>query len=61
MVNLPLQKGVDDPNTPGLVSTAEAATIQLEFHYLSFLTDNDRYWEAAELVCFSLMYLFELG
>ena len=61
MVNLHLRKGVDDPNTPGLVSTAEAATIQLEFRYLSFLTDNDRYWEAAELVRFSLMYLFKLS
>ena len=50
MVNLHLRKGVDDPDNPGLVSTAEAATLQLEFRYLSFLTDNDRYWEAVELV-----------
>ena len=50
MVNLHHRKGVDDPDNPGLVSTAEAATIQLEFRYLSFLTDNDRYWEAAEMV-----------
>ena len=56
MVNLHLRKGVDDPDNPGLVSTAEAATIQLEFRYLSFLTDNDRYWEAVELVRISLMY-----
>ena len=56
MVNLHLRKGVDDPDNPGLVSTAEAATIQLEFRYLSFLTDNDRYWEVVELVRISLMY-----
>jgi hypothetical protein len=61
MVNLHLRKGVDDPDSPGIVSTAEAATIQLEFRYLSFLTDNDRYWEAVEWVCITLMYLSELG
>ena len=55
MVNLHLRKGVDDPDNPGLVSTAEAATIQLEFRYLSLLADNDRYWEAVELVRISLM------
>ena len=60
MVNLHLRKGVDDTDNPGFVSTAEAATIQLEFRYLSFLTDNDRYWEAVELVRISLMYLSEL-
>jgi uncharacterized protein YyaL (SSP411 family) len=61
MVNLHLRKGVDDPNAPGLASTAEAATLQLEFRYLSFLTDNDQYWEAAERVRISLMYVSELG
>jgi uncharacterized protein YyaL (SSP411 family) len=61
MVNLHLRKGVDDPNAPGLASTAEAATLQLEFRYLSFLTDNDLYWEAAERVRISLMYVSELG
>ena len=49
-VNLHLRKGFDEPHSPGIVSTAEAATIQLEFRYLSMLTDNDRYWEAAERV-----------
>ena len=60
MVNLHLRKGVDDPDSPGIVSTAEAATIQLEFRYLSFLTDNDRYWEAVEWVRITLMCLSEL-
>ncbi|KAF8798349.1 glycoside hydrolase family 47 protein [Phlegmacium glaucopus] len=50
MINLELREGIDNPDTPGLVSTAEAATLQLEFRYLSFLTDNDRYWDAVEHV-----------
>jgi mannosyl-oligosaccharide alpha-1,2-mannosidase len=50
MVNLHLREGVDDPYAPGTVSTAEAATIQLEFRYLSFLTDNDSYWDLVERV-----------
>ena len=58
MVNLHLRKGVDDPDAPGFVSTAEAATIQLEFRYLSFLTDNDRYWEAVEWVCISFLCIY---
>ncbi|KAH9487353.1 Mannosyl-oligosaccharide 1,2-alpha-mannosidase [Psilocybe cubensis] len=48
MVNLKLRKGVDDPNYPYLVSTAEASTLQLELRYLSFLTDDDTYWDKAE-------------
>ncbi|KAF5312213.1 hypothetical protein D9619_003686 [Psilocybe cf. subviscida] len=50
MTNLGKRIGVDDPNAPGLVSTAEAATLQLEFKYLSYLTDNVDYWEKAEAV-----------
>ncbi|KAG0047812.1 mannosyl-oligosaccharide alpha-1,2-mannosidase [Gryganskiella cystojenkinii] len=34
----------------GISSTAEVATLQLEFKYLSFLTNNDKYWKAAENV-----------
>ncbi|KAF9527141.1 glycoside hydrolase [Crepidotus variabilis] len=48
MVNLKKSEGVDDPSYAGLVSTAEAATLQLELKYLSFLTDNDNYWDRAE-------------
>ncbi|KIM38981.1 glycoside hydrolase family 47 protein [Hebeloma cylindrosporum] len=48
MVNLAKREGVDDPNYAGLVSTAEASTLQLELKYLSFLTDNDNYWDKAE-------------
>ena len=48
MVNLQKREGVDDPNVAGLVSTAEASTLQLELKYLSLLTDNDNYWDKAE-------------
>lgn len=61
LINLHLRKGADEPDVPGIVSTAEAATIQLEFRYLSFLTDNDSYWEAVEWVGISIVYLSELS
>jgi hypothetical protein len=51
MVNLALRQGSDEPYSPGIVSTAEAATLQLELRYLSFLTENDEYWDRAEKVC----------
>ncbi|EIM83275.1 glycoside hydrolase [Stereum hirsutum FP-91666 SS1] len=50
MVNLGKREGVPDRDNNGLVSTAEAATLQLEFRYLSFLTDEDVYWKKAERV-----------
>lgn len=50
MVNLEKREAVDDPHVPGLVSTAEATTIQLELKYLSYLTDDDTYWDKAEQV-----------
>jgi len=50
MINLGKGKGVDDPNLPGLISTAEASTLQLEFKYLSALTENTDYWVNVERV-----------
>ncbi|KAI0066648.1 glycoside hydrolase [Artomyces pyxidatus] len=50
MVNLAKRKGVLDDANSGLVSTAEASTLQLEFRYLSVLTDEDIYWKKAERV-----------
>ena len=50
MVNLQKRQGVSDKDNHGLVSTAEASTIQLEFRYLSELTDEDTYWQKAERV-----------
>ena len=50
MINLAKREGVMNPDSPELVSTAEAATLQLEFRYLSWLTGNEEYWEKAEKV-----------
>lgn len=50
MVNLAEREGVPDINNGGLVSTAEVATLQLEFRYLSYLTEDDVYWKTAEKV-----------
>ncbi|KAJ7611556.1 glycoside hydrolase [Mycena polygramma] len=49
-VNLAHRLGVADPDNRCLVSTAEASTLQLEFRYLGFLTDNFDYWDKAENV-----------
>jgi uncharacterized protein YyaL (SSP411 family) len=50
MVNLQKRKGVHDKYNRDLVSTAEVSTIQLEFRYLSELTDEEIYWKKAENV-----------
>ncbi|KAH9988958.1 glycoside hydrolase [Russula vinacea] len=50
MVNLQRREGVWDKDQRELVSTAEASTLQLEFRYLSELTDEDIYWRKAERV-----------
>lgn len=50
LVNLALREGVSDSDTGGYISTAEAATLQLEFRYLAYLTDDDTFWEKAENV-----------
>ncbi|CCH59440.1 hypothetical protein TBLA_0B06140 [Henningerozyma blattae CBS 6284] len=42
----PIRNHVDD----GASSTAEFTTLQLEFKYLSFLTQNDKYWKLVEKV-----------
>ncbi|KAG1758438.1 glycoside hydrolase family 47 protein [Suillus occidentalis] len=43
LVNLALREGVSD-------TLPEAATLQLEFRYLAYLTDDDTFWEKAENV-----------
>ena len=50
MINLAKREGVRAEDNKGLVSTAEISTLQLEFRYLSYLTDNDDYWDAVEKV-----------
>lgn len=57
-VNLQRQEGVPDRDNNGLASTAEAATLQLEFRYLSYLTGEDTYWEKVEEV---RLWLFAMG
>lgn len=49
-INIGRQLGIPDPQNNGLVSTAEAATLQLELKYLSHLTGDEKYWRAAEKV-----------
>ena len=49
-VNLARGVGVPDADNRGLVSTAEAATVQLEMRYLSELTGEGVYWDVAEQV-----------
>lgn len=53
MVNLHTKEGVGEEYSKYLVSTAEAATLQLEYKYLSYLTDNEQYWVKAEKVSFT--------
>lgn len=49
-VNLHTRQGVPDRDNQGLVSLAEAATLQLELKYLSHLTGDNIYWRTAERV-----------
>ena len=56
MINLAKREGISDKDNQGLVSTAEASTLQLEFRYLAHLTDEDIYWRKAERVS-SLFFL----
>lgn len=51
VVNLAKREGQHTQDYGGLNSIAEVGTLQLEFKYLSHLTDNDEYWRAAEKVC----------
>ncbi|XP_006454944.1 hypothetical protein AGABI2DRAFT_176302 [Agaricus bisporus var. bisporus H97] len=50
MANLGLRLAVDDPRSKGLVSTAEATTLQLEYRYLSHVTGKSVYWDKVEQV-----------
>ncbi|KAI1761615.1 glycoside hydrolase family 47 protein [Hypoxylon sp. FL1150] len=47
-VHLSKAKGLVSHADGGSSSTAEAATLQLEMKYLSYLTGNDTYWRKAE-------------
>lgn len=62
VINLALREGLYTTNLPGLSSIAEVATLQLEFRYLSHLTDDDKYWRAVEKVrsLTTLSYSFDM-
>jgi len=49
-VNLAQKKGAPNDEFPNLVTTAEVATLQLEFRYLSYLTGKEEYWTKVEHV-----------
>ena len=49
-VNLHTGTGHHSKDYVGLVSPAEVGTLQLEFKYLSHLTDDPTYWRSAEKV-----------
>ncbi|KAG8908765.1 mannosyl-oligosaccharide alpha-1,2-mannosidase [Tulasnella sp. 403] len=49
-VNFAKGEGIPDRDANGWASTAEVATLQLEFRYLSHVTDDPVYWKAAEKV-----------
>ncbi|CAK5270184.1 unnamed protein product [Mycena citricolor] len=49
-INLALRQGINDREWPEFVSSAEVATLQLEFRYLSLLTGNTEYWQKVESV-----------
>lgn len=61
MVNLAGRVGVSDADNRGLVSTAEASTLQLEFRYLSEISGEEDYWRKAEKVRELMVALIELG
>ncbi|TFK23715.1 glycoside hydrolase family 47 protein [Coprinopsis marcescibilis] len=50
MVNLKRRTGVGEEWLKSMVSTAEAATLQLELKYLAHLTDEAEFWYKAERV-----------
>jgi uncharacterized protein YyaL (SSP411 family) len=52
MINLGLREGVPDKDNQNMVSTAEVATLQLEFRYLAELTGREEFWERAENVLY---------
>ncbi|EOQ99771.1 Mannosyl-oligosaccharide 1,2-alpha-mannosidase MNS3 [Wallemia ichthyophaga EXF-994] len=47
-VNLHRMEGISDQDNRGFISTAEAASLQLEFKYLSQLLDDSLFWRKSE-------------
>jgi hypothetical protein len=59
-INLGRREGVPDADNHGFVSTAEAATLQLELRWLAELTGREEFWEKAENVRVSSSYSLPL-
>ena len=49
-INLKEKVGIPSNHQGGYSSTAEATTLQLELKYLSYLTDDPKYWNAAQKI-----------
>ncbi|KAL2918611.1 mannosyl-oligosaccharide alpha-1,2-mannosidase [Polyrhizophydium stewartii] len=49
-INLAERRAIRSTMMGGASSTSEATTVQLEFKYLSFLTGDAKYWNAAQTV-----------
>lgn len=49
-VNLHLMEGISDADNRGFISTAEAASLQMEFKWLSELLEDSIYWIKSERV-----------
>lgn len=49
-INLKTRQGGLDTEFNGLASTAEVATLQLEYRYLAHVTGDSKYWYTAEKV-----------
>jgi hypothetical protein len=54
MSNIGQRIAIFDRMNGGLVSTAEATTLQLEFRYLSYISGDRKYWDKAEKVSYPL-------
>jgi hypothetical protein len=59
-INFATRQGVPASHNGGASSTAEVATLQLEFKYLSYLTENPKFWKAAEGVMLAMEKLPKL-
>jgi hypothetical protein len=54
IINLAKRQGIPDQGNQGLSSLAEAASLQLELKYLSYLTGDNIFWKKAEKVRYHL-------
>ncbi|KAF0448079.1 mannosyl-oligosaccharide alpha-1,2-mannosidase [Gigaspora margarita] len=53
-VNLARREGIGAHFNGGASSTSEATTLQLEFKYLSYISDNYEYWDKSQNIMFAI-------